>query len=652
MKTRIRNPVLLALFLVPIIFTLDLVVQYQAVAQDKTNTQISPYYTVYTIILDGTSIDEVIINGPPTPPPGYVRPVVARLPEPNPAAGINVLSNVPAFNWSFGCSATSAAMIVGYYDRTAYPNMYTGPTNGGVMPMDNSSWPDWHDESAWRHQCPLSATHKGLDGRATNGHVDDYWVQYGSAAPDPFIGNWAEHAYGDCTGDYMKTNQSNYGNSDGSTTFWNYTNGAPYYWNQMEAAGHHTTDGGYGHKLFYESRGYTVTNMYNQYIQGQGSNPALGFTYAQYKAEIDAGRPVMIHVTGHTMVGLGYDDSANVIFIHDTWNYNTYTMTWGGSYVGMDHRGVTIVQLAEPEIDVRGIGNSIPNGDTTPSAADDTDYGNVNVGSNVSHTFTIHNTGAELLQLYGTPTVLISGAHWSDFAVTSQPSSTSLGPGGSTTFTVQFSPSAAGLRSARIIIGNTDLNEDPYYFDIQGTGSAVFRADRFGNVFADMDIHGQGIATGQADVAEWVPVSEPVEPGDVLELDPSRPGHYRKARSPCSTLVGGVVSTDPGVILGADAPSSSASGSGLWTDDSRLPTGDSRLATEGSALLALLGIVPVNVTDENGPIQPGDLLVVSSTAGHAMRWDPPQDGEACGLVGKALEPFDSGAGMIQMLLMR
>ena len=107
----------------------------------------------------------------------------------------------------------------------------------------------------------------------------------------------------------------------------------------------YTYDGGYGLKLFYESRGYTVDTMYNQYIKGQGSDPALGFTYAQYKAEIDAGRPVMIHVTGHTMVGFGYDDASNLMYIHDTWDYSDHTMTWGGKYSGMQHRGATIVQL-------------------------------------------------------------------------------------------------------------------------------------------------------------------------------------------------------------------------------------------------------------------------------------------------------------------
>ena len=168
-----------------------------------------------------------------------------------------------------------------------------------------------------------------------------------------------------------------------------------------------------------------------------------------------------------------------------------------------------------------------------------------------------------------------------------------------------------------------------------GSGTAaVFRVDKTGNVYADGSFYGAGFYTGSADVAEWVPVSEPVEPGDVLELDPDHPGHYRKSRGPCSTLVAGVVSTEPGFVLG-----------------SRPVTEDSGLLTPDRALLALLGIVPMKVTGEGGPIEPGDLLTTSSTSGYAMKWNQ-EDGTACGLVGKALEPLDSGTGVIQVLLMR
>ena len=81
---------------------------------------------------------------------------------------------------------------------------------------------------------------------------------------------------------------------------------------------------------------------------------------------------------------------------------------------------------------------------------------------------------------------------------------------------------------------------------------SLFRVDDVGNVLADGPFYGSAFNSGSADVAEWVPVSEPVEPGDVLELDPDNPGHYRKARRACSNLLAGVVSTDPGFVLGTN----------------------------------------------------------------------------------------------------
>lgn len=325
------------------------------VAQPEPPTQAVEYYAVETKVLDdGTSLDIVLINGPPTPPPGFE---IERAAVPEHVAASATLP-VPAYDWSYGCSATSAAMIAAYYDRTSYPNMYTGSTNGGVMPMDNSTW----GHTTWPRcdepgtisvgECPLSATHNGIDGRSTDGHVDDYWIGYDCSGPDPYETDPPEHTIGDCTGDYMETNKwfSAYGfNGDGGTLFVFDTTGAEAYATDLEASGPPWSyDGGVGVKQFYESRGYVVTSAYNQYIKGQGSNPSLGFTYDQYKAEIDAGRPVIIQVEGHTMVGVGYDDSASdQMYIHDTWDYSTHTMIWGSTYLGMQHKGVTIVQLQQ-----------------------------------------------------------------------------------------------------------------------------------------------------------------------------------------------------------------------------------------------------------------------------------------------------------------
>ena len=55
------------------------------------------------------------------------------------------------------------------------------------------------------------------------------------------------------------------------------------------------------------------------------------------------------------------------------------------------------------------------------------------------------------------------------------------------------------------------------------------------------------------------------------------------------------------------------------------------------------------MTNEGGPIQPGDLLVSSSTPGYAMRWAG--DGPCpCALVGKALGPMMEESGTILVLL--
>ena len=294
----------------------------------------NPYLVGTFVDEQGRQIDEIIVPGRPP----EIKAPVATVPEPNPAMGINTLSNVPAFDWSYGCSATSAAMMAGYYDNHNYNNMYAGPTNGGVCPMNNSVWGSG--------ECPLSATHQGYDGLGEKGHVDDYWYDYGSTI-DPYYGNWAEHTYANCTADYMGTNQyHNWNNTDGSTKFYMYTNGDPLY--DYSGCEPGQRDGCHGLRLFAESRGYTVITNYSQYIKGQGTDPNKGFNFSDFQSEIDAGRPVLIQVEGHTMLGYGYNTEGQIIYIHDTWNYSDHSMTWGGEYSGMQHYGVTVIRLGSP----------------------------------------------------------------------------------------------------------------------------------------------------------------------------------------------------------------------------------------------------------------------------------------------------------------
>ena len=86
-------------------------------------------------------------------------------------------------------------------------------------------------------------------------------------------------------------------------------------------------------------------------------------------------------------------------------------------------------------------------------------------------TFTIQNTGASSLSLTGSsPYVTISGTNAADFSVTAIPSN-SIAASGSTTFQITFNPSDIGVRTASLSIANDDSDENPYNFDIQGTGT-------------------------------------------------------------------------------------------------------------------------------------------------------------------------------------
>lgn len=143
----------------------------------------------------------------------------------------------------------------------------------------------------------------------------------------------------------------------------------------------------------------------------------------------------------------------------------------GGSFY-LDNVDVFCTPLTPtPIINIKGNGNSISNGDSTPSVTDDTDFGSTNVtGGTVVKTFTIENTGTAGLNLTGlSPYVGISGTNAGDFSVTAIPSN-SIAASNSTTFNITFDPSALGTRTATLSIANNDSTNNPYNFDIKGTG--------------------------------------------------------------------------------------------------------------------------------------------------------------------------------------
>jgi hypothetical protein len=304
---------------------------------------------------EGSAIERFVVNSSNTPPTSSIENEV----DPNaPAISVNtvLLTEVPRFTWVFGSAAVSAAMIAGYYDRTGFPDIYTGPTNGGVVPLTDTLWGSWMDGAGVTYpNNPLVASRKGVDGRTTRGTINDYWVEHFSDLPDPYLTNsWTEHTWGDAIGDYMYTSQSAWGNLDGNTTFYGRSESPlPFTCNEIEA-GYMEEDGTLGMRHFYEARGYDVGACYFQFTD---TTYAGGFSLEQYKAEIDAGFPVMIHLSGtsnHSIVGVGYEAGTNTIYIHDAWLNSVNSMDWGGSYLNFTMRAVSIVHpglAAVPEND-------------------------------------------------------------------------------------------------------------------------------------------------------------------------------------------------------------------------------------------------------------------------------------------------------------
>lgn len=149
-----------------------------------------------------------------------------------------------------------------------------------------------------------------------------------------------------------------------------------------------------------------------------------------------------------------------------------------------------------------------------------------------------------------------------------------------------------------------------------------FRVTNVGNVYADGDFYASG-----ADFAELVRTQAGVEAGDVVCMRPD--GIAGICSATLDPAVMGVYSSDPGFIAGS---------------------GEDEASYARKAPIAMMGIVPVKASAENGPIRIGDLLVSASLPGHAMRCEGV--GACFGrTIGKALESLDEGTGVIQMLVM-
>ena len=84
----------------------------------------------------------------------------------------------------------------------------------------------------------------------------------------------------------------------------------------------------------------------------------------------------------------------------------------------------------------------------------------------------------------------------------------------------------------------------------------------------------------------------------------------------------GIVSNDPSIIAG-------------------------RVTSKHKAIIAMMGVVKVKVSNINGEISRGDLLTTAGIYGYAMKAENPKPGT---IIGKAMEDLRGKTGQINVLV--
>jgi len=132
-----------------------------------------------------------------------------------------------------------------------------------------------------------------------------------------------------------------------------------------------------------------------------------------------------------------------------------------------------------------------------------------------------------------------------------------------------------------------------------------------------------------ADVAERYHADAVYDPGTVVSFGGEK--EITKSTTDADKKVAGVLSTDPYAVMNS-------------------PHRQPELLDEYHPPIALLGRVPTKVI---GKVAKGDLMVSSSTEGHARAWNDENDPKAGSVIGKSVEDKDTEeAGVIQVAVGR
>ena len=255
-----------------------------------------------------------------------------------PGGDVLLANALPEAEYMYGCTPTAAAMILGYYDLYGYRGMDLGDLIEGDVDLKSRAT----DGNAYNMNEFDSVLGKAIatedfiyrfharDGRETTPKQELAYAFTSGTTMNTEIWN--------CLADYLGTGQYWRNNANLSTTvaycslekLYTYdhtitikcgstTKKVPYIETTML----------YGLDLYVQSRGYALDSE----ITGTFLTDTAGgsFTFADYMREIDAGRPVLISIEGHSMTGYGYNAGTREIIFDDCYKSGR-RMVWDGTY--------------------------------------------------------------------------------------------------------------------------------------------------------------------------------------------------------------------------------------------------------------------------------------------------------------------------------
>ncbi|HPG41939.1 MAG TPA: choice-of-anchor D domain-containing protein [bacterium] len=137
--------------------------------------------------------------------------------------------------------------------------------------------------------------------------------------------------------------------------------------------------------------------------------------------------------------------------------FSTGNGTWGnGIYAQVSLDAVPYIPIG-PDLDVQDNVHSF-------------NFGNITVGLNSSHTFVIQNEGDASLDI---SSIDIGGTNATDFSISSGGGTFSVAAGSDHNLGVQFTPAAAGAKTATLTIYSNDPDENPWQIILSGSGETV-----------------------------------------------------------------------------------------------------------------------------------------------------------------------------------